>query len=227
MFIIRRIKQKTDIKSRILTALEKHLENIEGIYLYGSQARGEADKSSDIDLLIITNKKLSIKVKGFEIICLQQNEIDEAIKIAPIIIYSALSEAKPIMNASLLERLKHKYRLEPIAFVDYIKETEEIVKINEKLLDPYSVILRLRGIYITACLLDNRLYFKKAFLSWLKKKCPDSNVNGAYSDYINSKRNNKVRVQASDKDINSLLFLLKSETGLLKDKIHGKKRKKT
>ena len=227
VFVIRKIKQKTDIKSKILAALDNYLEHIEGMYLYGSYARDEADKNSDIDLLVITDKKLSIKIKGFEIICLQQSEIDKVMKIDSLIIYSALAEAKPILNSSLLSKLRQKYSPKSNDFMKYIRETENVIKINEKLLEPYSIIFRLRGIYLINCLLKNKEYSKKEFLSWLKRNSSNTNVNRVYEDYVNYKRTNKMNVYASDKDINSLLLLLKSETALLKEKIHGEKRKKT
>jgi predicted nucleotidyltransferase len=227
VFIVRRIRQKADIKTRILDALDNYLEHIEGIYLYGSYARGEADANSDIDVLLITNKKLNIKIKGFEIIALLQDEIDEVIKIAPVMVYSALAEAKPILNAALLDKLKQKYRPKANDFIDYIKETESIIKINEDLLDPYSVILRLRGIFIINNLLKGKAYSKKWFLSWLKSKAGRTNVDKIYNDYLNRKRDNKIKERSKDNDIKPLLSLLKSETVLLKEKIHGKKRKKT
>lgn len=63
VIIIRKAERKS-LKQKILDVLNGHLENILGVYLYGSQARGEADKSSDIDLLVVTTRKTSIKKKA-------------------------------------------------------------------------------------------------------------------------------------------------------------------
>src|SRR3989344_696043 len=46
-----------DIKKRILTSLIDYMPNILGVYLYGSYAREEQEKNSDIDILIITKDK--------------------------------------------------------------------------------------------------------------------------------------------------------------------------
>jgi predicted nucleotidyltransferase len=225
VFVIRKIKQKKDIKSRIMTALEDYLEHIEGIYLYGSQAREDNDANSDIDLFVITNRKVSIKIKGYEIVALQKSEIDKAIKIAPTMIYLALAEAKPILNATLLYELKQKYKPQVTDFLEYIKETEGIIKVNEELLDPYSIILRLRGIFTINYLLSHKAYSKKAFLSWLKDNAKCANAKMVYDDYLNLKRDKNIKVRSKDEDIQPLLSLLKSETALLKEKIHVKKRK--
>ena len=46
-----------DIKKRILSELIDYMDNILGVYLYGSYARGEHTKESDIDILIIVKDK--------------------------------------------------------------------------------------------------------------------------------------------------------------------------
>ena len=47
-----------DIKSEILEILKPYLENILGVYLYGSYARNEQTISSDADILVIADTKL-------------------------------------------------------------------------------------------------------------------------------------------------------------------------
>ena len=50
------------VQKRALASLRRKLLDlgwVEAIYLYGSVARGEADQESDIDLLVLTSRKLS------------------------------------------------------------------------------------------------------------------------------------------------------------------------
>ena len=70
------------LRRKILKILEPHLEDILGVYLYGSYARGEQREDSDIDVLVISNKNFKVREKGFEIIVLKEDEIKDAIKIA-------------------------------------------------------------------------------------------------------------------------------------------------
>ena len=53
-----------DIKSQVLEILKPYLENILGIYLYGSYARNEQIIDSDVDILVITNTKSKFMVKS-------------------------------------------------------------------------------------------------------------------------------------------------------------------
>ena len=80
---------KQSIENRILDVLKPYLENIVGVYLYGSYARKDQNTESDIDLLVITNKKISINEDNYEIIVLEEKNIKKALEIAPILISSA------------------------------------------------------------------------------------------------------------------------------------------
>ncbi|MBI4044738.1 MAG: nucleotidyltransferase domain-containing protein [Candidatus Diapherotrites archaeon] len=44
-----------------LEALKPHLSQIEGIFLFGSFARNEQTKESDIDVLVVPSKGIAIK----------------------------------------------------------------------------------------------------------------------------------------------------------------------
>src|SRR3989344_5642246 len=53
-------KAFADIQSEVLEMLRPHLGNILGIYLYGSYARNEQSLDSDIDILAVTDARLSM-----------------------------------------------------------------------------------------------------------------------------------------------------------------------
>ena len=215
---------KLSLKKRILKVLEPYLENIFGVYLYGSYARGEQREDSDIDILIISNKNFKINEKGFEIITLKKDKITEAIKIAPVLIHSALIEAKPIINSDLLNDLKRKYKLKTLDFKEYVEETKNIVEINEEFLSPYSIILRLRGIYIISRLLSGKTYSYGDFKEWIFKGFKDTNdiktnFDYIYDAYLRVKRGLKVNVK--EEDLKTFLLILRNKTKKLERKIHG------
>ena len=94
-----------------------------------------------------------------------------AIKEEPVLIYSILTEAKPIINAALLEKLRAKYQIKKEDTKRFIISTKDIIKKNEELFDLdertdnkaspsliYSLILRLRGIFIIHKLLNKDIF---------------------------------------------------------------------
>ena len=51
-------KNKKDAVSKYLEILqEKYLDKIENVILFGSAARGESDKESDVDILVVLKKR--------------------------------------------------------------------------------------------------------------------------------------------------------------------------
>ena len=214
---------RISLKKRILKVLEPYLENILGVYLYGSYARGEQRKDSDVDVLVISDKNFKIKEMGFEIITLEKGKIREAIKIAPILVYSAITEAKPVINSELLAELKKNYKPRAQDFKEYIKETKEIIKINEELLSTYSIILRLRSIYIIENLLSGKKYSFVEFKRWILKDArnedTEANFNNIYDAYIREKNNLKAGIK--EDYLKDFLLILKEKTKKLESKIYG------
>jgi len=215
---------KTGVKEKILEILAPHLENISAVFLYGSYARGEQTTSSDIDILVISDKKFKIKnKKNWEIIVID-NKIKDAIKINPILIYSILKEAKPIINSKLLEELKQEYKPQIKDFKEFVKETKLFIKINEEFLSleggkytnndavAYSLILRLKGIYIIDTLLSNKNYNKKEFEKWIKDNIKLEDYDLVYCSYLSVKRETKEKSKMLVSDLKILLNLLKKET---------------
>mgnify|MGYP001577983350 FL=1 len=219
--------QKKDLKERIISALSHHLDSIIGVYLFGSYARGEQSEDSDIDLFIIANKKIKINEKDFEVTCLEQKEIEKAIKLEPILMYSILSEAKPIINSNLLEELKLKYKPSQKDFNEFFKDCKRMIKVNEDFLESekkeflssgaviYSIVLRMRGIFIIKSLLKGDKYSFKLFNSWIKSKLPEINFSSIYGAYKDSKNEKKIKQKIKTSDIKLLLNLLNKEVSML------------
>jgi len=223
-------------RERIIETLEPYLDKIAGAYLFGSYARGEETEESDIDLFLITNEKLKLKAEGFEIVCIEKNKFAEALKIAPIIVYSMLQEAKPIINAGLLAELRKRYKPKKEDFSEFLRESKRIIKINEEILQEdlgkectkngavaYSLILRLRGVFIIKCLLAGRLYSYKSFREWVNGNVKKIGFDSIYRAYLASKSETDREVKIKIADLSKLLSFLKNEIIKMKN---GKKKEK-
>ena len=215
--------RKKSLKERIISSLDPYLDSIIGVYLYGSYARSEEKKDSDIDLFVIIDKKIKIKAEGFEIICLEQKEIEKAIKLEPLLMYSIFSEAKPIINSALLENLKIRYKPKLSYFKEYLKDCRRIIKVNEEFLESekgdylssdaviYSLVLRLRGIFMIKSILSEENYTHKMFNSWITGKLSEIDFDLIYEAYRSSKNDKKIKQQIKVSDIRLLIKFLKSE----------------
>jgi predicted nucleotidyltransferase len=220
--------QKKSLKERILETLQLYLEDIIGIYLYGSQARNEAREDSDIDLLIITNKSLHIRKEGFEITCIEEKHIAKTIALEPILMYALLAEAKPILNSALLEHIQNTYTPKRKDFSEFFSDVKRIIAVNEEFLEKeqknyvsgeasiYSLMLRLRGIFLITCLLSKKGYTHQRFISWIRKHLPHIDVETIYEAYRYSKMDKPVTQKIRVEDLKELLLFLKKQLNLIR-----------
>ncbi len=201
-----------EITRRVLDILlEKGvLEDVRGIYLIGSYARGEQEFDSDIDVLVITGKTSKVIVDGdFEITLVKEENLRK--NLAKSLYYLvAITEGIALINKGLIEELnKVKPKLE---IGKLIKEIEGMYKLNkmlveddkeddEKVLDgtSYSIVLRLRELYLINCLMKNKK------LDWKRLK---GKINGnVYSAYLRIKKNKKDARGASADEVMDVLEL--------------------
>ena len=75
---------KESLKEEIFKVLELFLEGIQGIYLYGSHARNEEECDSDIDILVVSDKKFRIRKGKYDINIITLEDIKKAIKYNPL-----------------------------------------------------------------------------------------------------------------------------------------------
>jgi predicted nucleotidyltransferase len=217
------IDRSLNIKNEVFDILNPYLDDIIGIYITGSYSRGEEENDSDIDIVAISStiKKEIISGK-YNISIIPYDTIEKTLKNNPIMILPRLLEARTITNSQLLNKLKG-IKISKDSFKDYIKDTRRIIKINEGLLNLeenstclesndiiYSIILRLRGIYLINCIIENRKYSKKDFLKYIKRSAGDEYLD-AYEAYNGIKNNKKSKIKISVKTAKELIKLLKKE----------------
>lgn len=199
-----------------------------GIAVTGSYARGEYSLSSDVDILVITdnlNKKIS--AGRYEIIIISEKTLEYQLDNMGFPILPMLVECKPIINKKLFEKYK-KNRLSKKALKWLIDTTKSSIKISkeqlsilkelgdEKVSDnfSYSLILRLRTIYMIEKLMKHDSGHKKDFLGLIKK------VSGsltAYSGYVRVKNNKKIKKELPIEEAENLIDYLINKTGKLKN----------
>lgn len=165
-----------EIRRRVLYRLIDFMPNILGVYLYGSYARNEQGRDSDIDVLIITNEKQGreeIKkiFDDIDIRVLTLQNIKKAIENFPALILPILKEARAFLNPALLEELKNsKFDVKKFSwnFQDIrriLKIIKGFIEIDEKDIAPshiYSLIMRVRILCMIESLLKNKIFSNKA-----------------------------------------------------------------
>lgn len=189
-------KSISDIEEEILSILKPHLEHIKGIYLHGSYARNEQTPDSDIDVLVITDRKIKKKINEYEIISSTEKQIGDTIKNNAVLILPILKEAMPILNKGLIGGYKEE-RLTKKNTRWYIETTESSLKLAKILIDTkdgipnivYPLILRLRGLYLIESLIGNKKYSNKGIMNFLIKNGIDKaeQIYSMYREYRDNK----------------------------------------
>jgi predicted nucleotidyltransferase len=218
------IARSLNIKKDVLNILEPYLEDIIGVYLVGSYARGEQDSKSDIDIIAISkNTKKEITSGKYHISISTLEGIKKTLGYYPELILPRIMEAKVILNPEILEELK-KTKISKSSFKEFIKDTKSAMKMNKEIIEInklenkenvsesviYSLILRLRGIFLIKLLLKNKKYMKKEFLSWLKQ-ATKHDIKKIYEVYENVRDKRKIKEKIDIDTAEDLQNLLKRE----------------
>ena len=221
-------KPKLEVREKIIHLLEPYLKDIISVFIYGSYARHEETKESDVDVMVITEKpiKINIKEPKLELTAFELHKLKKAIEKQPVMYYQIVQEAEPLINAHVLEELKN-IKLENKNFKDYINQTKEHVKSSKELLDLdkldgefvrsysilYSAILRLRGIFIVRCILSKENFSNKNFKKWLiGEGINNDEFEYFYSTYRAIRDNKKIKdVKIKIPSAEKLLNILEKE----------------
>lgn len=215
--------QKKDVKEQIISLLSPYFEKIIAVFLYGSYARNEQNKNSDVDLFIISSEKFSLKKENFEIKVIEEGKLDKAKKINPILFYSMIREAKPIINKNYLENLRME-RINKNYFKEFIRSTKKMITLNKKMIfldkesdlkfvsdsTVYSLILRLRGIFLINCLTKGEEYSNLNFKKWVTRDF-SGDYEKAYNIYTLIRDSKKVKEHILFSDAEQLSHLLEIE----------------
>lgn len=193
------IDRSLEIKKEVFDILKNYLEDILGIYLTGSYARGEQIKESDIDILAISKKiKKTFRSGKYEIEIMPLVDIIKLLEKFPAAIYPKFIDAKPIINKGLLEEIKEikitKKSMKPYlenckemtkSHIKSIKDDKKTGKILKSYSVVYSTILRLKALYLMRSILNNKKHTNKEFNKYLVRnlKISEKQLKELYNIY--------------------------------------------
>lgn len=189
-----------EIKKGVLSVVIEHysesLKNIVGIYLYGSVARNEQTPNSDIDILIITDKKIEAEKKttNYDISHATLEQVRKTLENNALLILPILREAKPVLNETLIKDLaRTKINYKNTKW--FLQTTQSSLKIVEQLMEDkrkdsipnilYALVMRSRGLFLIKCLAKNKSYSNKNFIAYITKtsKLGKHIINDMYDVY--------------------------------------------
>ncbi len=220
------IEKPLDIKRDLFEILTPYLEDIIGVYLVGSYARGEETAESDVDVLVISKNLKEEFVQGkYHISIYSIESVKKTLKKNPIMIYPRLLEAKTILNKDLLEKLK-SIDCAKMKINEFLLDTKRIIKINKEFIEldkldgrfiesdsvVYSIVLRLRAIFLIKNMLSKEIASNKEFKKWLAKSTQHKEdiekILEAYKFYRDKKKQKtKIKISLAEE----LLDVLKKE----------------
>ena len=205
------IARSLNIKKEVLNIMGPYLEDIIGVYLVGSYARNEETKSSDIDIIAISkNTKKEIISGKYHISIASLDGIKKTLGAYPELVLPRIMEAKVILNPHLLEEL-NSYPITKKSFKNFVEDTKRIIKINKGFIELdsldgdnliskdtiYSLILRLRGVFLIKGILKKEEYSKKSFKKWILNSLNEKEFEDVYEVYksIRDKKKEKIIIK--------------------------------
>ncbi|MEI6732110.1 MAG: nucleotidyltransferase domain-containing protein, partial [archaeon] len=172
------VEKPISIKQDVIELLGEDLTDVLGIYLVGSYARGDETVESDVDVLVITNhvKKKIISGK-YSILLVTKTDLEDALKNDVLPLLPMIYESKALLNLELLDKYK-KIEINHKNLGWHISSTRKMLNmIKEEIEDSagnalgdavaYSLILRLRQVYMIDCIINGKKWGKKEFLGLL------------------------------------------------------------
>ncbi|PIN93269.1 hypothetical protein COU56_03785 [Candidatus Pacearchaeota archaeon CG10_big_fil_rev_8_21_14_0_10_31_9] len=206
------------------------LREIIGVYLVGSYARKEEDENSDIDILIITNDidKEMISEGVYNILIISSKLLKQKLDEDLLPIGQMIKEAIPLLNSGYLSSIEIKVTKKNVKW--YIDTTEDKLKIIKKALKiaknsnkkyisdivAYTLVLRIRTLYIIKKLMENKEYSKKDFVNLIKKISKGVN---AYERYLAVKNNLNDERAVSIKEAEELCEYLENQLTYVKNSL--------
>lgn len=202
---VRLLEEPLEVERDILEIIRPFLQDVRGIYLVGSYARDEQTARSDVDVLVITGRTTRKIIKGkYQIILISQENLEEHLKENALPLLPMILEAKPLVNAELIESYK-RTELTKRNLSWYLETTKSALRViktaftlsrgvGESVSDDiaYSIILRLRGVTHIDCIKTGRAWTKKEFLALVRKLSGSLEVYEAYLRSKDGARNRRV-----------------------------------
>jgi len=163
--------------------IKKDLPHINSILLYGSRARGDSEKDSDYDIILVTDgsevlteeQEEELRKQGFEVTSGHITDLRERIKSNPVFLVPALRESWPIFNGkvkrSLLKSFRRYHMMKDLQDILNDMKGMRYTKIEDLQKSMvYLLFSRARHLFLIDTIMTNREYYKKDFYDALAKK---------------------------------------------------------
>ncbi len=204
------------------------MEHLISAILYGSHARKEASKDSDIDIILIRDEDAEVTVpdeikQKYDIQMKTTEEARSAMAHDPIFHKIVTDESVALMNHQFLDNLR-KIKLKPDGIKTRIGLAESSLNIIKEIFDlggdeiVYPLIMRLKEMLVLECLLYNKKYstelLRKNILSCELSQKEFSDIMSIYRTARNSEKH-----EIADKEIiEKLISLLEMKIKHVKQK---------
>jgi predicted nucleotidyltransferase len=224
-----------DIKRKIIERLADYMDNIVGVYLFGSYAREESNALSDIDVLIITKdeqKELKHLFDDVDVRVITLEKIKKSIENLPALILPILKEAKTIINPVLLDELKNS-KINYRNFKWNFDDIKRVIKIIESFIDLdetdisashiYSLIMRARVCFMIECLLKNRQFSNKALKDeMIKRGLNEKLYEKYYSIYQRARDEEEIEGRIDKEEMINFISIIKKYMSELENDVKRK-----
>ena len=184
----------------VINIVKKYLslKEIVGIYIVGSYARGEQERESDVDILVISENtdREMIEEGIYNILIVSKSLLKYKLEKNLFPIGSMIKEAEPLINSDYLDSLEVNITKKNVKwYIDTTKKKLEIVKdwlentkkkVENRVI--YTLVLRIRTLYIIEKMIKNKPYSKKEFVKLIRKISGSKN---AYESYLAIKNNSE------------------------------------
>lgn len=152
-------------------ALGPMMKHVIAAFAFGSYARKENTKNSDIDIILVADKHLeekearsAMRPRNYDVQVFMKEQIENAARKDPLF-RKSLEEAVPIINADMLERLK-ALRPEAGSLRERIDFAESSLRIVKQIVhaggDPsdliYPLVMRVKEMLMIRCVHEDKPY---------------------------------------------------------------------
>jgi predicted nucleotidyltransferase len=218
-----------------LEALQEHMPYVMGAYLYGSYVREEETPESDIDVLVVASRKFEVRKQHLlDVVVVTPSEVDSLLEKDPVQLTPILAEAQPLLNDALLQDLKDR-SIDSMKYMKLVRDNSRILKENEELIETkarigaviYSLMIRMKAVYLVKKLLSSEKYTAKGYKQYLLSQGLDEEgyegLNKVYRAIRDDKSLPSGVVELSD--IKVLQHILEGENNSLKEILEDGKKK--